>query len=140
MSQEFFHLFNVHDNSPYGARIERAALCFRFKNPRLSVRQCSGSEGLRNGAKYFVPYGTLMDWLHLYKKWGTLPSLSKKLRRKTKGGRKSLNAEQTRYLLSLARSNPEWYLDEYQTDLMANGMPKIHISTIYRTLKSNFLH
>ena len=88
MSQEFFHLFNVHDNSTYGARIERAALCFRFKNPRLSVRQCSGSEGLRNGAKYFVPYGTLIDWLHLYKKWGTLPSLSKKLRRKTKGGRK----------------------------------------------------
>lgn len=139
MSQEFFHLYNVHDKSPHGARIERAALCFRFNNPRLSVLQCSGSEGLRNGAKHFVPYGTLKDWLHLYKKWGTLPSLSKKIRRKTKGGRKSLNAEQIRYLLSLARSNPEWYLDEYQTDLMANGMPKIHISTIYRILKSNNL-
>jgi transposase len=139
MLQEFFHLFNATDNSPYGARVERAALCFRFNNPRLSVRQCSGSEGLRNGAKHFVSYGTLKKWLHLYKKWGTLPSLSKKLRRKAKGGRKSLNAEQIRYLLSLARSNPEWYLDEYQTDLMANGMPKIHTSTIYRILKSNGL-
>ena len=64
----------------------------------------------------------------------------KEIKTQDKMWKKSLNAEQTRYLLSLARSNPEWYLDEYQTDLMANGMPKIHISTIYRTLKSNFLH
>ena len=49
---------------------------------------------------------------------------------------KKLTREQQTVLKNLALKNPENYLDELQSRMIALGLPKIHTSTIYVYLKS----
>eukprot|EP00942_MAST-04A_sp_MAST-4A-sp1_P002151 g2151.t1 len=114
-------------------KIQTEMLIFYFENRPKSIRWCSGKRGLRNGAPYKVSKSTLQRWKNHYFLYGEPPAITKKYQRKS--GCCCLTLDQRTLLKQLALDNPECYLDEFQQQMMARGMPKIHPSTIYRYLK-----
>ena len=98
---------------PLGKRVQLESLLFYYTSG-LSISQCSGAEGVANGAKHTVSRRTLYRWVRYYEDTG-MPMY---LRPRVLKGRRSLTWAEEQYLCSLALSHPELYLDELQEKLI----------------------